>query len=128
MSINQKSGRQTVCRRFVSGSLFVSPCPPECNFQSETKVEPDLRLLNRNNTLMLAHVLNNSWRDRVTNAELYGDLSTLSDSIGFRTLGLACHCHCHRELPTSQLVPWRTTQGHRRESRDYILPPPFLID
>ena len=30
--------------RFVSGSLFVSPCTPECNFQSETKVEPDLRL------------------------------------------------------------------------------------
>ena len=32
-------------RRFVSGSLFVSLCPPECNFQSETKIEPDLRLL-----------------------------------------------------------------------------------
>ena len=24
--------------------IFVSPCPPECNFQSETKIEPDLRL------------------------------------------------------------------------------------
>ena len=44
MSINQKSGWQTFRRRFVSGSLFVSPCPPDCNFQSETKVEPDLRL------------------------------------------------------------------------------------
>ena len=45
MSINQKSGRQTFRRRFVSGSLFVSPCLPECNFQSETKIGPDLRLL-----------------------------------------------------------------------------------
>ena len=44
MSINQKSGRQTFRRRFVSGSLFVSSCPPECNFQSETKIEPGLRL------------------------------------------------------------------------------------
>ena len=44
MSINQKSGRQTFRRRFVSGSLFVSPCPPECYLQSETKIEPDLRL------------------------------------------------------------------------------------
>ena len=26
------------------GSLFVSPCPPECNFQSGTKIEPDLGL------------------------------------------------------------------------------------
>ena len=46
MSVNQKSGRQTYCRRFVSGSLFVSPCPQECNFQSETKIEPDLWLWN----------------------------------------------------------------------------------
>ena len=60
------------------------------------------------------HVLNNSWQDRVTNAELYGDLPTLSDRIGFRTLGLARHCHCHRELPTNQLVPWRPTHGHLR--------------
>ena len=43
-SINQKSGRQTFRRRFVSGSLFVSPCPPECYLQSETKIAPDLRL------------------------------------------------------------------------------------
>ena len=45
MSINQKSGRQTFRRRFVSGSLFVSPCPPECYLQSETKIQPDLRLI-----------------------------------------------------------------------------------
>ena len=44
MSINQKSGRQTFRKRFVSGSVFVSPCPPECYLQSETKIEPDLRL------------------------------------------------------------------------------------
>ena len=30
-------------RRFVSSSLSVSPCPPECYFQSEMKIEPDLR-------------------------------------------------------------------------------------
>ena len=44
MSINQKSRWQTFRRRFVSGSVFVSPCPPECYLQSETKIEPDLRL------------------------------------------------------------------------------------
>ena len=50
MLINQKSGRKTFCRRFVSGSLFVSPCPPECNFKSETKKEPDLRLMQTRQT------------------------------------------------------------------------------
>ena len=42
MSINQKSGREKFRRRFVSGSIFVSPYPPECYFQSETKIEPDI--------------------------------------------------------------------------------------
>ena len=44
MSINQKSGRQTFCRRFVSGFIFVSPYPPECYLQNERKTEPDVRL------------------------------------------------------------------------------------
>ena len=44
MSINQKSGQKTFRRRFVSGSVFVLPCPPECYLQSETKIELDLRL------------------------------------------------------------------------------------
>ena len=51
MSINQKSGQQTFRRRFVSGSLFVSPCPPECYLQIETKIEPDLRSLSLKNVL-----------------------------------------------------------------------------
>ena len=51
MSINQKSGRQTFRRRFVSGSLFVSPWPAECYLQIETKIEPDLRSLSLKNVL-----------------------------------------------------------------------------
>ena len=43
-SINQKSGRYTFRRRFLTSCRFVSPCSPECYLQSETKVEPDLRL------------------------------------------------------------------------------------
>ena len=40
MSMNPKRGRQAFRRRFVSGSLLVSPCSPECDLQSETKIEP----------------------------------------------------------------------------------------
>ena len=47
MSITQKIGRKAFGRKSVSGSLFVSTCPPECNFESEMKTEPDLRLLQR---------------------------------------------------------------------------------
>ena len=45
MSINPKSGWQTFRRRFVSGSLFVSPYPPECYLQNKMKIKPDLRLI-----------------------------------------------------------------------------------
>ena len=38
MSINQKSGRETFRRRFVSGSVFVSPCPPECYYKAKRKL------------------------------------------------------------------------------------------
>ena len=44
-SIKKVGGRRFVEGLPVSGSLFVSPCPPECDFQSETKIEPDFRLL-----------------------------------------------------------------------------------
>ena len=43
MSINQKRGRQTFRRRFVSRSLF-SPLLAGMLFTRQTKTEPDLRL------------------------------------------------------------------------------------
>ena len=56
-------------KRLPLKSLFVSPCPPECYLQSETKIEPDLRLprgyqgrftFNKNSGLKIRkfHVLN----------------------------------------------------------------------
>ena len=64
-SINQKSGRQTFRRRFVSGSLFVSPCLPECYLQSKMKIEPDLRLgINFHHVLMEFQFLITKTQDR----------------------------------------------------------------
>ena len=50
---------------------------------------------------MLCRVLNTCWGDQGTNVELYGDLPTLSDRIGFRRLEFASHCRRHRELQAS---------------------------
>ena len=55
MSINPKSRRQTFRSRFVSGCLFVSPCPPECCLQGETKI--DLRLTSTEMSSVLSHVV-----------------------------------------------------------------------
>ena len=46
--------------RAPSKILFVSPCPPECYLQSETKIEPDLRLSSGNDaqTITYSHSQN----------------------------------------------------------------------
>ena len=41
---NSKDSGNTSLTEVCIVSLFVSPCPRECNFQSETKIGPDLRL------------------------------------------------------------------------------------
>ena len=33
-----------ILSKWKASSVSVSPCPPECYLQSETKIEPDLRL------------------------------------------------------------------------------------
>ena len=54
MSINKKSGQKTFRRRFVSGSIFVSPCPRECYIQS---CNVFLRLRRRRRRLLLLLLL-----------------------------------------------------------------------
>ena len=53
---------------------------------------------------MLRMVLNISWKQHVTNEELYGDMPKLSCKVRERRLGLAGHCVRHREEIASKLV------------------------
>ena len=68
-------------------------------------------------TRMLRAVLNTSWRDRVPNTILYGDLPRITDRIAWRRLGIAGHCYRHKELPASQLVLWEPAHGWRKQGR-----------
>ena len=47
MSINQKSGRQTFHRRFVSGSLVILPCLPECTKRDKNWARSQVMLAQR---------------------------------------------------------------------------------
>jgi hypothetical protein len=55
-------------------------------------------------TRMLRMVLNISWKDHVTNVELYGDLPKVTDKIAARRLSLAGHCQRHPELPAQKVT------------------------
>ena len=55
---------------------------------------------------MLRMVLGVSWRDKISNDILYGNLPQLSDEISSKKLKLTGHCIRHPELLAYDLVTW----------------------
>ena len=69
-------------------------------------------------TRMLRMALNvNQYRDRVSNAELYGDLPRVSFKVRQKCLRLAGHATRHPELPLSKVILWKPVHGHRGRGR-----------
>ena len=65
-------------------------------------------------TRMLRKALGLTWRDKVTNIELYRNVPTLSSELRHRRLRFAGHCWRRQEELCSQLLMWNPTQGKRR--------------
>ena len=65
---------------------------------------------------MLRMVLVVSWRDRISNDILYGNLPKLSDKIKSRRLKLGGHCIRHPELLACDLVTWEP-EAQRGEAK-----------
>ena len=57
--------------------------------------------------------LNISWKEKLTNVELYGSLSKITSVIRERRLRIAGHCVRHKEEIANQLVLWQPTTGQR---------------
>ena len=68
-------------------------------------------------TRMLRITLNISWKEHMTNEQLYGDLPPLSKKITTRRLKLAGHCVRHKEEISSNIVLWEPTRGRFRRGR-----------
>ena len=71
-------------------------------------------------TRMLRMALNVSWRQHLTNEELYGNLPKISDKIREKRLRLAGHCVRHPEEEASKLIIWETQEGKRRRGRRQV--------
>ena len=71
-------------------------------------------------TRMLRKVLNVSWKQRITNKELYGDLPRLTHKIRRRRKRFAGHCLRSKDEPISKLVLWTPRHGTRRRGRPSI--------
>ena len=65
---------------------------------------------------MLRAALNVSWKDKITNHELYGELPLLSQKLKERRLRFAGHCHRSQEEIASTLVLWTPRHGHKKSN------------
>ena len=68
-------------------------------------------------TRMLRMALNISWKEKLTNQQLYGELPPVSSKVAYRRMLLAGHCARHEEEEASKLVLWQPTQGYRKRGR-----------
>ena len=68
-------------------------------------------------TRMLRMAMDVSWRDHVTNIDLYGKLPKLSAKIKQRRLKLAGHCQRHPELVAQKVILWQPIHGHSKKGR-----------
>ncbi len=75
------------------------------------------KTLNGCYTRMLRMASNVSWKDHMTNEELYGDLPPVTLKIRQRKLRLAGHCWRHKEEIASDLVLWEPLDGKRKRGR-----------
>ena len=66
---------------------------------------------------MLRKALNVSWKQHMTNEELYKNLQNVSKKIAERRLRLAGHCLRHPEEIASHLVLWQPTIGSTSTGR-----------
>ena len=69
---------------------------------------------------MLRMVKNISWRDHLTNNELYGNLPKISVKIRQRRMRLAGHCIRHEDEIANKLVLWQPNGGRVRRGRQKI--------
>ena len=73
---------------------------------------------------MLRICLNISWKQKLTNEELYGDLPPVTAKVAERRMKLAGHCIRHPDVTASTLVLWQPTKGKVSRGR----PPVNYID
>ena len=75
-----------------------------------TMTEALQKALDGRYTLMLRYCMGFTWRDKVTNADLYGTLPKVSKRLLERKLRFAAHCARATDQPVSELLFWDHTR------------------
>ena len=86
-----------------------------------TLTEQEERALDGTYTRMLRKVLNVDWRDKISNAALYGSLNRISTTIRSRRLKLAGHVFRDKSSPAHLTVTWTPTHSFANRGRPQTL-------
>ena len=73
--------------------------------------------LNGAYTKMLRAALNRSWKDHLTNKELYGNIPLISKAIQQQRLRFAGHCWRSKEELAGDVLLWDPPHGRRTQGR-----------
>ena len=68
-------------------------------------------------TRLLRSALGFTWKDHVSNKELYAEVPKATDTVKQKRLKLAGHCYRHPEEAASNLVLWTPNHGKRGRGR-----------
>ena len=79
-------------------------------------------------TKLLRRVLNVSWRDHISNKDLYQSLPPLSSTIRQHRLRFAGHCFRAHNQPVTNLLFWTPSQGRRERGPGIKTFPKLLIE
>ena len=69
---------------------------------------------------MLRMALNINWKQRISNADVFGSIPMPSVMIASRRLRLAGHIARHEDLLANKLLFWDPQHGHRGRGRPYL--------
>ena len=100
-------------RRQIKERLFLATVESVLLYGSEawTLTQSMEKQLNGCYTRMLRMAMSISYKDHVTNVELYGNLPQVTSKIQLRRMRLAGHCWRHKEEVASKLVLWEPLDG-----------------
>ena len=71
-------------------------------------------------TRMLRAALNKSWRDHLTNKELYANIPRISSTLKQQRLRFAGHCWRNKDELAGDVLLWEPTHGSRKRGRPMI--------
>ena len=106
-------------KRSTKARLFLATVDSVLLYGSETwTITTTLcRQLDGCYTRMLRMALNISWKQKMTNEQLYAEIPPVSSKVAHRRMKLSGHCIRHPEEVASKLVLWQPSQGRRNVGR-----------